>query len=163
LGARKINKVVRALLPKLLDDFFVIHICGEGNIDDRIANKGYQQFEYLHDEFSDVLACADLIVSRAGANTVYEVLSLHKPHIFIPLSRDVSRGDQIDNANHFAKKKMSSVVFEEALTPEKLLEKIHRVFQHEDKIKSNLSAFERVDSVMLIYDLLSGYIRKNKR
>src|SRR5699024_11786414 len=95
---------VRNNLPELLGLFQVIHICGAGNMDEGYAQDGYCQFEYIQDELKDIFACTDLVVSRAGANAIFEFLALNIPMLLIPLSRAVSRGDQIDNAVSFEEK-----------------------------------------------------------
>lgn len=106
LGSRAINEAVRKVLPEL-QKFYIIHLCGKGNLDESLKNTaGYAQFEYVSAELTDMLALADLAVSRAGANSICELLALHKPNIFlIPLSAAASRGDQILNAKSFAKQR----------------------------------------------------------
>jgi UDP-N-acetylglucosamine--N-acetylmuramyl-(pentapeptide) pyrophosphoryl-undecaprenol N-acetylglucosamine transferase len=158
LGANAINKAVRDLLPKLLVDYQVVHLCGKGKLDSHFDNlSGYIQFEYLHDELPDVMACADLVISRAGANSLYELLALQKLHILIPLSTAGSRGDQIDNAKYFASLGLSQVIFEEELTPEKLLEKIHWLADHQAVVAQALQQFKLPNSVQLIKELLCTY------
>ena len=103
-GSKFINDTIRGLLPELLKTYQVIHMCGKGNIEaalDRTA--GYKQFEYIGKELNDIFALADLVISRAGANSICELLALHKPNILIPLSANASRGDQILNAQSFEK------------------------------------------------------------
>ena len=100
----------------------MIHLCGKGNLDDTLtATDGYAQFEYISENLPDLFAAADLVVARAGANSICELLALHKPNILIPLSRNASRGDQILNANSFAKQGFSAVLEEEEVTSEKLM------------------------------------------
>lgn len=156
-GSRTINATIRALLPNILEEFQVVHICGAGNVDAKIKYPGYKQFEYLQQELADVMACADIVISRSGANSLYELLTLQKLHILIPLPKVASRGDQIVNANYFAKLGMSQVLIEETLTPEKLYEKIMWLQEHKDEIKKKLAAFEKQDSINKIYDILSEY------
>ena len=69
-----------------------------------------------------LFAAADLIISRAGANSICEILALRKPNILIPLSAAASRGDQILNANSFAKQGFSTVLEEEVLTADTLID-----------------------------------------
>lgn len=121
LGSQMINEVVRAALPQLLSKYQVIHLCGRGNLDPTVDKAGYCQIEYATDELPDLLAAADYVVSRAGANSIYELCSLHKPHILVPLSLQASRGDQILNAQSFARQGFSLVVAEEDFTVESLL------------------------------------------
>ena len=99
LGAEAINKTVRDALPQLLEDFQVVHICGKDKVDNLMLNiEGYKQFEYLKSELKDIFAMADIVISRAGANSICELLALKKPNLLIPLSAHSSRGDQILNA-----------------------------------------------------------------
>ena len=87
LGSIKINKLIRDLLPKLINDFQIIHVCGKGNTDPKLSKSGYTQFEYISD-FSDFIAASDIVISRAGSNTIFELLALKKLNILIPLSSD---------------------------------------------------------------------------
>lgn len=80
----------------------MIHLCGKGNLDNKLAGiTGYAQFEYANAELTDMFALADMAISRAGANSICELLALHKPNILIPLSAAASRGDQVLNAKSF--------------------------------------------------------------
>lgn len=108
LGAVAVNEAVRAVLPELLKDFQVIHLCGKGKTDKSLNNvTGYVQYEFIKEELRDLLAAADLIISRAGANAICEILALRKPNILIPLPAAASRGDQILNAESFQKQGFS--------------------------------------------------------
>ena len=101
LGAANVNKAVRDALPALLKDFQVVHLCGQGKVDNLLLNtKGYKQFEYVKAELKDLFAMADVVISRAGANAICELLALKKPNLLIPLVSG-SRGDQILNAKSF--------------------------------------------------------------
>ncbi|MDD6037356.1 MAG: undecaprenyldiphospho-muramoylpentapeptide beta-N-acetylglucosaminyltransferase, partial [bacterium] len=112
-GSVVINNAVRAALPELLKHFQIIHMFGKGNIDESFMKKvGYKQFEYIGKELCDMFAVSDLVVSRAGANSICELLALHKPNLLIPLSAAASRGDQILNANSFEKQGFSMVLKE---------------------------------------------------
>ena len=102
LGAAAVNQAVRRILPKLLENFQVIHLCGKGKLDESLTGvEGYAQFEYIQKELKDLFALADLVISRAGANAICELLALRKPNILIPLPAKSSRGDQILNARSF--------------------------------------------------------------
>ena len=99
LGAQRINEAVRSILPKLLEGYQIIHVCGKGKMDESlIGTKGYSQFEYVKDDLKHLFAAADIVISRAGANVICELLALKKPALLIPLSAKASRGDQILNA-----------------------------------------------------------------
>ena len=129
LGAASVNQVVREALDPLLTDFQVVHICGKDKIDNQLLNvSGYRQFEYLKAELKDVFAMADVIISRAGANAICELLALKKPNLLIPLPAAASRGDQILNAASFESQGFSMVVQEEHLTPEKKKKKVQELY-----------------------------------
>ena len=131
LGSVKVNGAVRSILPKLLEQFQVIHICGKGNLDESlIGTPGYVQYEYVDSPLKHLFAAADLIVSRAGANSICEILALRKPNVLIPLSAAASRGDQILNANSFAKQGYSSVLEEEKVTDATLFDAIHDTYEN---------------------------------
>lgn len=129
LGAASINKSVRDALPKLLEDFQVVHICGKDKVDNLLLNvSGYKQFEYLKAELKDIFAMVSLVISRAGANAICELLALKKPNILIPLSANSSRGDQILNAQSFEKQGFSVVIDDDYLTENLLVEKVHELY-----------------------------------
>src|SRR5690625_1102709 len=100
-GSQKINSTLRNCLVDLLPTFQIIHICGEGHIDSTIVEDGYVQFEYVSEELKDIFAITDFVLSRAGANAIFEFLALRIPMLLVPLSLEASRGDQIVNAKSF--------------------------------------------------------------
>lgn len=141
LGSKAINAAIRELLPQLLDNYHIIHLCGKGNLDASCNDKkGYVQFEYANKELADLFALSDLVISRAGANAICELLALRKPNILIPLSAAASRGDQILNANSFKASGYSYVLEEENLNANTLSEAIRYVFENKT---SYISAMEK--------------------
>lgn len=144
IGSVKINESLRAILPVLLEQFNVIHLCGKNNLDPQLdALTGYKQYEYLSGEMKDVLNAADLIVSRAGANAIFEFVTLGKPNLLIPLSLSASRGDQIKNAESFQNKGYSMVLEEEKVTDESLQRAISDLYRNREiyidaMVKANL-------------------------
>jgi UDP-N-acetylglucosamine--N-acetylmuramyl-(pentapeptide) pyrophosphoryl-undecaprenol N-acetylglucosamine transferase len=158
-GSEIINRNLRALLPKILDEFQIIHACGKNKVDFKLKFSSYRQFEYIDAELPDFMACANLVISRAGANSLCELLALNKPHILIPLSAMASRGDQISNASYHTKLGLSQVILEKQLTPETLLEKIHWVITHEQELINRLSTQKKINSIQTIYDILQKYAR----
>ena len=125
LGSVTVNTAVRSLLPRLLPDYQVVHICGKGHLDESFTDtNGYVQYEYVNEPLKHLFAAADLVVSRAGANSICEILALRKPNVLIPLSAAASRGDQILNAHSFANQGFSTVLEEEALTDDNLYQAI---------------------------------------
>jgi UDP-N-acetylglucosamine--N-acetylmuramyl-(pentapeptide) pyrophosphoryl-undecaprenol N-acetylglucosamine transferase len=130
LGSVYINKTVRSLLKQLLEAFQIVHICGKGNVDQSLERPGYKQFEYVSSELADLMCLADLVISRAGSNFIFEFLALKKPMILIPLPKKSSRGDQIDNAKIFQRQGFAEFILEENLTADSLLTKIHSVYNN---------------------------------
>ena len=157
-GSVAINKEIRSSLPKLLKDFQVVHLCGAGNIDNLLlTQKGYKQFEYLKSELKDILAMADIVVSRAGANVICELLALKKPNLLIPLPASASRGDQILNAASFEAQGYSLVLSEEDMDTTTLTEKIYELYCNRSKYEENMESSSQFDAVGKIIGLIEEY------
>lgn len=155
LGSKIVNEAVRKVLPELLEKFYVIHLCGKGNLDNSLSGTiGYVQFEYASSELTDMFALADMAISRAGANSICELLALHKPNILIPLSAAASRGDQVLNANSFKKQGFSYVLEEEHLTAESLLRAVEEVYDNRQKYIDAMAQSGQMDSIGTIVDLI---------
>lgn len=164
LGAVRVNEAVRAILPQLLERFQIIHLCGKGKMDDSLKDtKGYVQFEYIKEELRDLMAAADIMISRAGANAICEILALRKPNILIPLSAQASRGDQILNAASFEKQGYSIVIQEEELTNEKLLNAVNTAFKEKDRFIKAMQRSQLNNSIEKIVELInvSAKIKRN--
>ncbi|MEM8830597.1 MAG: undecaprenyldiphospho-muramoylpentapeptide beta-N-acetylglucosaminyltransferase [Cyanobacteria bacterium P01_G01_bin.19] len=155
LGSQYINQTIRLLLDSLLENFQIIHICGQGNLDSGIERSGYKQFAYVSDELPDLMALCDLAISRAGSNFIFEFLALKKPMILVPLSKKASRGDQIENAKIFQNKGWAKVILEENLTKEILLHSIIDVYQNREKYKNQMNDYNSDLSLSILFDLLS--------
>ncbi len=131
LGSANINNAVREALPALLERFQIVHICGAGKTDDKYSHmKGYVQFEYVNKGIGDLMAMSDILISRAGANSVFEILALRKPALLIPLGTKASRGDQILNAESFKKRGFAEVLADEDLTCDTLVDNIDRLYEN---------------------------------
>ena len=131
LGSVAINNAIRSNIDALLEKYQIIHLCGRNNLDESLEGReGYKQFEYVKDELKHYFACANVVVSRAGANAICELLALRKPNILIPLGLEASRGDQILNANSFAKQGYSTVLEEEKVTDATLFDAIHDTYEN---------------------------------
>lgn len=155
LGAAAVNEAVRKILPTLLKDFHVIHLCGKGKLDASLSGlSGYVQYEYINEELKDLFALADIVISRAGANSICELLALHKPNLLIPLSAAASRGDQILNARSFEKQGFSLVLEEEAISNEVLLQTIHRLYDERASFSKAMKASRQTDSIDTIVGLI---------
>ena len=156
-GSVRVNEAIRACLPELTKKYNVIHLCGKGNIDESyIGTEHYVQFDYIKQELADLLALADIVVSRAGANAICELLALRKPSVLIPLSLAASRGDQILNARSFEKQGFSYVIEEETLTVDILLEAIRKVYANREDYRQAMEKSNQMDSVETILQLIES-------
>ncbi|MGN0402079.1 MAG: undecaprenyldiphospho-muramoylpentapeptide beta-N-acetylglucosaminyltransferase [Acetatifactor sp.] len=155
LGAANVNKAVREALPGLLEDFQVVHLCGKDKMDNLLlTTPGYKQFEYIKAELKDLFAMADLVISRAGANAICELLSLKKPNILIPLPAASSRGDQILNAKSFESQGFSIVINEDDLTTNLLIDKVHELYFNRQTYMNTMSNSTQLDSIKTIMKLI---------
>jgi len=154
LGARKINEAIRASLPELTRSYRIIHLCGKGNLDSSINIPDYHQFEYLKDELPDVLALTDIVISRAGSNSIFEFLTLKKPMILIPLTKQQSRGDQLLNAASFERNGYCKVLHEEHLNRSSLISYIKEMADEKDNYISNMNRFKQNDALHELYQLI---------
>ncbi|PKM49499.1 MAG: undecaprenyldiphospho-muramoylpentapeptide beta-N-acetylglucosaminyltransferase [Firmicutes bacterium HGW-Firmicutes-7] len=131
LGAKRLNDVLRSMLPGLLTKYQIVHLCGKDHLVSSLEQlEGYKQYEYVKEELPHLLAMTDVIISRAGSNAISELLALRKPNILIPLPASASRGDQLLNAASFKAHGYSYVLEEESLTPEVLLQAIDEVYNN---------------------------------
>ena len=159
LGAARVNEVVRSALPELLERFRVIHLCGKGKSDpDFDRFEGYRQYEYIDEELPDLYALSDLVISRAGANAVFELLSLKKPNILIPLPGKSSRGDQILNAASFAEASYSYVLPQEELTKESLIQAADEVYKNRDRYISAMEKAPEQDAALRICNIIKEMV-----
>lgn len=163
-GSAFINKAVRAALPELLPHFNIIHLCGNGNLDPELSGQeGYTQYEYISKELPDLFALADVIISRAGANAIFEILNLAKPNILIPLSLRASRGDQILNAGSFEKHGFSKVLEEEAVNKETLAEAVFEVYKNRNDYIANMKKSPQSDAIPKIIKILDDVALKTQK
>ena len=157
LGAVAVNEAVRTALPELLKQFQIIHLCGKGKVDHSLKEiKGYCQFEYIKNELRDLFALADVVISRAGANAICELLALRKPNLLIPLSARASRGDQILNAHSFERQGFSLVIEEEQLTNATLLDAVHNLYENREQF--NQEFLKTLDSYQVDLVVLAGFL-----
>ncbi len=155
LGAAAVNKALREALPKLLPDYQIVHLCGKDKVDNLLLNTpGYKQFEYVKTELKDLFAAADIVVSRAGANAICELLALKKPNILIPLPAASSRGDQLLNAASFEAQGFSIVLQEENLTTSLLVEQVNALYEARDAFRAAMEQSGQMDSIETIMNLI---------
>ena len=157
LGSVAVNNAVRAILPELLKDIQLIHLCGKGKVDESLKDlKGYVQFEYVQNELKDMFALTDVIISRAGANAICEIAALRKPNLLIPLSASASRGDQILNARSFERQGFSIVIEEEELTNDKLLSSIRNLYDNRETYIKAMGQSGQQNSIDTIIGLIEN-------
>lgn len=160
LGSAAVNQAVRDVLPELLKDFQVVHLCGKEKVDNLLlTTPGYKQFEYVKSEMKDIFAMADLVISRAGANAISELLALRKPNILIPLPATSSRGDQILNAKSFESQCFSIVIDEDDLTSKLLLEKIQELYFNRQTYIDAMSKSKQRDAIGTIIGLIEDAVK----
>ena len=129
----------------------------KGNVIPSLARQGYRQFEYVSDELADLMCLADVVISRAGSNFIFEFLSLKKPMILIPLSKKSSRGDQIENAQVFKSQGFAEVILEEELTENKLLDTIQCVFSNRQEYQNRMKNWNSDRSLNKLFGLITNY------
>lgn len=159
-GSVKVNTMIRNCLDQLLEQFQIIHICGEGNRDDSIHRKGYIQFEYVQDSLKDLLAITDFVISRAGSNAIFEFLALRIPMLLIPLSKDASRGDQIVNAESFQKQGYAYVLQEEQITEANLIEQVKKLKEYRSVILDRMQSYKREYSRERVIEMIENTYKK---
>ncbi|NOQ68000.1 UDP-N-acetylglucosamine--N-acetylmuramyl-(pentapeptide) pyrophosphoryl-undecaprenol N-acetylglucosamine transferase, partial [Patescibacteria group bacterium] len=145
-GAQKINEIVLESLPKILEKYQVIHQCGDKNYKE-IKNKisklnlkhleRYRVYPFIKNEMKDAYALADIVIARAGANSLFEIIALNKPSIIIPLSTSAN-DHQMENAKFFAEKGMITLIKEENLTVDVLMKELSKILQ-EDDFRDNMT------------------------
>ncbi|MDO5133385.1 MAG: glycosyltransferase, partial [Eubacteriales bacterium] len=158
-GAQSVNEAVRAHLDELLADFRIIHLCGAGKYDASLENvEGYRQFEYVKDELKHLFAAADIIISRAGANAIFEILALQKPNLLIPLSAG-TRGDQILNARSFEAQGFSKVLVEseeKGILDKELVSTVRALYAERETYRAAMAGAGQQEAVPMILKLLDG-------
>ncbi len=156
LGAVHVNDLVRAALPELLKDFQVAHICGNGKLDESLQNTpGYTEFEYVKDDLKHLFAAADVVISRAGANAICELLALKKPNLLIPLPANASRGDQLLNARSYEAQGYSVVKDESELTPEILADTVRQLYQNRASYVNAMANSTQTEAISTIMGLIT--------
>lgn len=155
LGAVAVNNAVRAALPQLLAQFQVVHLCGKNNLDETLQDTaGYVQYEYMGEPLKDLFAMADIVISRAGANAICELLALRKPNLLIPLGSAASRGDQILNAESYHKKGYSMLLPQDELTVERLVQDVQTLYANRTQYQETMALAEDRDAVEKVVTLI---------
>ncbi|MBQ8653357.1 MAG: undecaprenyldiphospho-muramoylpentapeptide beta-N-acetylglucosaminyltransferase [Clostridia bacterium] len=154
-GAQAVNKALREALPRLTEKFDVAHICGKGNLDASLeGTRGYTQVEFLDADLPDALACADLVLSRAGSNALCEFQALCKPLLLVPYPKGASRGDQILNAQSLNKRGLAHVLMQENMTADSLTEALNAVWAEKDQLIAALKAAPPADGTRRVLEMI---------
>lgn len=161
LGSVSVNQAVREALPELLKDFQIVHLCGKEKVDNLLLTEpGYKQFEYLKTELKDMFAMADIVISRAGANAICELLALKKPNILVPLPAASSRGDQILNARSFEAQGYSIVIDDDDLSGRLLVEKVHELYAQRNSYMEAMNKSQQLNAVSVITAIIDDIVIK---
>jgi UDP-N-acetylglucosamine--N-acetylmuramyl-(pentapeptide) pyrophosphoryl-undecaprenol N-acetylglucosamine transferase len=164
LGAAAINDAVRKELGALTRTYDIAHLCGKDKVDAKLrCEQCYRQYEFIGAELPDVFAATDLIVSRAGANAVFEFLALSKPALLIPLPLSASRGDQILNAGYFARKGYSMVLEQEKLTGETLLDAVNDLYDRRLSFIATMSREPLADGTDEVLAVIRGVLYEQRK
>ena len=159
LGSKAINYALENILPEILPTFDVIHIVGKGNINNSLRLDGYKQIEYSN-EIEKIFAVSDIVISRAGSNTLFELIALKIPSLIIPLPKGNSRGDQILNAEYFYKKGLIGLLYQKDLTNNSLINNIFSVYSNRYNLIRNMQKENVKDSSPIISDIIKQYALK---
>ncbi|MFV0274688.1 MAG: undecaprenyldiphospho-muramoylpentapeptide beta-N-acetylglucosaminyltransferase [Bacilli bacterium] len=157
LGAQKVNEIVRDSLDILLQDYNIIHLCGKGKTDGSINKEGYVQFEFVGDELKDLFKITDIIISRAGSNSIFEFAYLNIPHILIPLPSKNSRGDQLLNAKSFEKIGFSKVLLQENLNSIILCKQVKELDKNREIYINNMKKSNKINGSKKIAELINKF------
>ena len=154
-GAQAVNKALREALPRLTGKFDVAHICGKGNLDEALQGmSGYRQLEFLDAELPDALACADLVLSRAGSNALCEFQALCKPMLLVPYPKGASRGDQILNAQSLQKRGLARVLLQEDMTADTLVKALDETWAARDQLTAALHAAPPANGTRRVLEMI---------
>jgi len=158
LGAQSVNAILREALPELTKTFDVLHVCGKGNLVPELSSMpGYRQFEYLTDELPSAFACADILLSRAGSNSLSEILALKKPALLIPYHS--GRGDQVLNANSLKARGLAHVMIQSDLSAATLVPAIHALYEERELLIQRIAALPDADGTKAVLDQIHKHAK----
>jgi len=162
LGAAAVNQAVRDALPELLKKYQVVHVCGKNKVDNLLlTTEGYKQFDYIKEDLRHLFAMADIVISRAGANAICELLALRKPNILIPLPAKASRGDQLLNAKSFEQQGYSVVLDQDDLTTALITQTVDTVYEEREKYVTAMEDSVQQDAIEKIMKLIDKAAEKH--
>lgn len=158
LGAENLNYAIRKSLNKLTN-YNILHLTGKGKIDNSIKFENYHQIEFASD-IQNYFCASDIVITRGGSNTIFEILALKKPMIIVPLAS--GRGDQILNAQEFAKKGYAEVLQEKDISDQSIFEIIKKVHINYKQMQQNMQKFEK-DGLFEICKIIKNLLENQKK
>ncbi|MBN1617608.1 MAG: undecaprenyldiphospho-muramoylpentapeptide beta-N-acetylglucosaminyltransferase [Spirochaetales bacterium] len=168
LGAVQINDLVFESLPLLLPTCNIVHQTGQSTVSgappctDPLVAQRYRPFPFIRGEMADVLAASYIVVSRSGANTIWECAAAGKPMILVPLEKGSSRGDQVENASYFQERGAACVLSGDQATAAQLVTLIHSLADNSPAyqvIQKASSALGSHRPSQIIADIIRGYVQ----
>ncbi len=158
-GSSFINDLVKHTIPYLLCQYQIIHLTGT-NHPYHVDDSCYKSFEFAGDEMADLYACSDLIIGRAGANSIFEGLALEKPMVLIPLPKKYSRGEQIKNAEYFATKGLLNVLPQNEANPETLIQMIKQTLDQRDTLRNAIHEYAIPEANSILVQEIKNYAQR---
>lgn len=140
-GARQINQLVYDNIDFLCDNFIVVHQTGLVNTTQEKSQElvekysDYHPFDFIYEQMPDVVAASDVVMGRAGANSIWEAAVLLKPMLLIPLCGNGTRGDQVDNARFFEQKKAAKVLVGQEADNEHLVNSLKELLDEKNRFE----------------------------
>lgn len=159
LGSKALNKAIRDNLDYLTKKYQIIHLTGKGHVDQNIKNANYVQYEFVSNELMHFYVITDTVISRAGANAIYEFATLKLPMLLIPLGLDQSRGDQIDNAKIFEKNGYAKVLQEKDVNQSNLISQLDKLENEREDIIDKMSHFKESYTKETLFNKIESDIK----
>ena len=160
-GAKVFNDFVTANQDRLQEAYNVINLTGDASLDELGPNL--YRTAYVTDLYQPLMDLADVVVTRGGSNTLFELLALSKLHVIVPLGKAASRGDQLENAAYFEKKGYALKLDEEKLDIENLQTAVNQLLQHQDSYHQAMENSQEIKSLDEFYGILKKDINKGKK
>lgn len=170
-GAQVINDLVLNFLPQVIKLFEIIHQTGEKNYEQvkaearvvigREDDKYYHPVPFLKEiELREAYASVDMVISRAGSGSIFEIAAVGKPSVLIPLANS-AQDHQVKNAYIYGSKRAAIVVEEANLAPHFLLERLKNLFSHPqelERMSENAKTFAKPESARLVAEYILGIL-----
>ena len=151
-GARVFNQLVTDHKNELTSRYNVINLTGDSSLNE--LSKNLYRVDYVTKLYQPLLNMADVVITRGGANTIFELLAMAKLHVIVPLGREASRGDQIENAAYFVKKGYAEELQESDLNLSNLEEKVTLLLNNKEIYQNTMRDSHELKSVADFYELL---------